>query len=170
MKIMTPNSSYLLRAYYDWITDNQLTPYIVVDTSIDGVHVPSQFIEDDQIILNVAFSAIRLLEISPECVSFQARFQGVTFDIWLPIHAITAIYAQENGVGFTFVHEEFMQPQTNDLELLDDDKSGVAAEAREQVDLTVHHSSAPTEQETADVASLSAAKKAKKGSHLKVIK
>ena len=89
-------------AYYNWISDNLLTPHIVIDTNCSGVLVPQDYVKDNSITLNILSSVIQGFIINPEGISFQARFNGVSFDIALPIDSVLAIYAQENGVGLTF--------------------------------------------------------------------
>ncbi|MBL6734845.1 MAG: ClpXP protease specificity-enhancing factor [Shewanellaceae bacterium] len=120
MRQMTSNRSYLLKAYYDWISDNLLTPHILVNAAETGVQVPTDYVGKDQIILNILSSAVADLDINENAVSFQARFSGVPFEIYLPLTAIVAIYAQENGVGMTFFDEEQHLELDDDAELLQD--------------------------------------------------
>ncbi|MGL5360419.1 MAG: ClpXP protease specificity-enhancing factor [Shewanella sp.] len=106
MKPLTPNRPYLLRAYYDWLMDNQLTPHVVVDAFVKGTQVPQQYVKDGQIVLNIAAGAVGNLQISNEFVEFNARFGGVPQQVLLPMAAIVAIYARENGAGTVFDMEE----------------------------------------------------------------
>lgn len=103
---MTSNRPYLLRAIYDWISDNGLTPYILVDAEQPGVQVPPQTIRDGQVVLNIAMRAVANLDLGDERVAFQARFSGASRQVSLPLHAIKAIYAQENGQGMMFPDED----------------------------------------------------------------
>lgn len=103
---MTSSKPYLLRAIYEWLADNDLTPYIMVDATQPKVAVPQRFVEDGKIILNVAMQAVRHLELKNEAVLFQASFSGVIEEIYIPIEAITAIYAYENGRGMVFGDED----------------------------------------------------------------
>ncbi len=103
---MTPRRPYLLRAFYQWILDNELTPHIIVDATMNGVRVPEEFVEDGQIVLNVAPHSIGNLEIGNEAVTFNARFSGRPHSLILPLYAIQAIYARENGAGTMFEPEE----------------------------------------------------------------
>jgi stringent starvation protein B len=96
---MTSSKPYLLRAIYEWILDNQLTPYLLVDTKDERVVVPTQFVRDDSIVLNVSPGAVRNLELGNEYVMFSARFGGVAHDIVVPISSARMIYAKENGRG-----------------------------------------------------------------------
>lgn len=106
MKALTPNRPYLLRAYYDWLMDNQLTPHVVVDAFVTGTQVPQQYVKDGQIVLNIAAGAVGNLQISNEFVEFSARFGGVPQQVILPMAAIVAIYARENGAGTVFDIED----------------------------------------------------------------
>ena len=90
---------YLVRAMHEWMGDNEHTPYIVVDTSIEGVAVPDEHVKDGKIILNISHAAAHNLKLSNSGVSFRARFGGVPFDVWVPIAAVLGIYAKETGQG-----------------------------------------------------------------------
>lgn len=140
MQKMTPNRPYLLRAFYEWIVDNLCTPYLVVDATFPGVKVPQQFVQNGQIVLNILPSAIGNLQLGNELITFNARFSGQPFALSIPVKAVLAIYARENGAGTVFTLDEDEEDATE--ELLAED----AAPAPE----------APT--------------KPAKGSHLKVIK
>ncbi|OCG42292.1 ClpXP protease specificity-enhancing factor [Gilliamella sp. Bif1-4] len=102
---MTARRPYIFRAFYDWILDNDLTPYIVVNTSIYGVVVPQEFIQNNQIVLNIAPQSVGQYISSNEQIEFNARFSGVPQHIVVPMAAIEAIYARENGVGMGFEDE-----------------------------------------------------------------
>jgi stringent starvation protein B len=108
MDNMTSNQPYLLKAFCDWIVDNGFTPYIVVDAYLPGVEVPTQFVKDGQIVLNISPSACVNLNVDLEGVSFQARFSGQPMQVFVPSIAVSAIYARENGAGtvFTYTPEE----------------------------------------------------------------
>ena len=107
---MTPSRPYLLRAINEWILDNQCTPYLLVDAEIEGVDVPRQYVENGKIVLNIDPAAVRDLVLGNEEVSFSARFQGKPWHIFIPIRAVLAIYAQENGRGMMFNEEEGPEP------------------------------------------------------------
>ena len=96
---MASTHPYLIRAIYDWANDQNLTPYLVADTTIDGVKVPEAFIQDNAIVLNIAPSAVRDLSLGDEFVAFSARFAGVAHDVFVPVTAVRAVYAKENGEG-----------------------------------------------------------------------
>jgi stringent starvation protein B len=103
---MTSNRPYLLRAIYDWISDNNLTPYVLVDATREGVRVPPHVIKNGQVVLNLAMRAVANLDLGNEWISFQARFSGVSHSILIPVSAVLALYAQENGQGMMFPAED----------------------------------------------------------------
>ncbi|WJW74835.1 ClpXP protease specificity-enhancing factor [Thiohalobacter sp. IOR34] len=111
---MTPSRPYLLRAINEWILDNQLTPYLLVDAEQPGVEVPRQFVENGKIVLNINPQAVQDLHLGNEALSFNARFQGKPWQIHIPIEAVLAIYAQENGRGMMFSEEEGNEPPPSD--------------------------------------------------------
>ncbi len=126
---MMPSSRpYIARALYQWLLDNDLTPYIVVDAEQAGVEVPRQFVQNGQIVLNLAPTAVRDFAMENEAVSFSARFGGRPMRVMVPIEALIAIYARENGVGMVFGHEpvipaeaaEAEEPRLNEVESADD--------------------------------------------------
>ena len=103
---MTPNRPYLVRALYEWILDNELTPHLLVDATRPEAVVPSQFVQDGKIVLNIGPSAVRGLVLGNERISFNARFGGVAMDVSVPAEAVMGIYARENGRGMLFPDEE----------------------------------------------------------------
>ena len=96
---MTSTRPYLLRAIYEWIVDNGLTPHLLVHAEHDQVMVPRQFVDNGVIVLNVSPSAVRDLHLGNEAVEFNARFAGQPQHVYAPIGAVQAIYARENGQG-----------------------------------------------------------------------
>ena len=116
---MNSSKPYLVRALYEWILDNDTTPYILVDTSIDQVLVPPGIANDGKVVLNLAPAAIENLEMTNEHVSFSARFNGVAENIYCPIMSLLAIYARENGEGMMFPVEE----SDDDTDQPDEDQS-----------------------------------------------
>lgn len=105
MQIMTPSRPYLLRALNEWILENDCTPYVLVDAGLPGVQVPEDYVNNGQIVLNITPSAVKNLYIDDEGLSFNARFGGVPIDLYVPMVAILAIYAKENGQGMVFGNE-----------------------------------------------------------------
>ncbi|MBL4742895.1 stringent starvation protein B [Idiomarina aquatica] len=102
---MTPKRPYLLRALYDWIVDNQLTPHLVVDATIVGTKVPQQFVKDGQITLNISPSAVVGLQLLDDAIRFNARFSGQPMEVIVPMTAALALFARENGAGAMFEAE-----------------------------------------------------------------
>lgn len=96
---MSSNRPYLIRAMHEWIGDNGMTPYLLVDAAFPGVMVPPQSVKDGRVVLNVAPRAVAQLELGNQFIRFQARFSGVSQTVELPIAAVQAIYAQETGQG-----------------------------------------------------------------------
>ena len=103
---MISKKKYLLQAYYDWITDSNLTPYLLVNAEYPQVLVPTQYVRDGQIVLDVSSVACRDLSIAHDAVKFSARFAGQLWQIFLPLASILAIYAKENSQGITFKPED----------------------------------------------------------------
>ena len=97
---------YLIRAIYDWILDNSFTPFMLVDAAIDGTLVPEAFVEEGRIVLNLRPEAIKSLDLGNDFVSFNTRFSGKPMQVHVPIQAVLALYAQENGRGMVFDQEE----------------------------------------------------------------
>lgn len=107
---MTSNRPYLIRGLYDWITDNGLTPHILADATADGVDVPPQAIREGKVVLNVAGRAVTNLELGNEYILFKARFGGVSQSVSIPVDAVLAVYARENGQGMLFPTDEKPEP------------------------------------------------------------
>jgi stringent starvation protein B len=96
---MTSHRPYLLRALYEWIADNGMTPHILVDAQQPGVQVPAHTVKDGRVVLNIAERAVAKLQLDNESVRFTARFGGVSHPVAVPIAAVLAIYARETGQG-----------------------------------------------------------------------
>jgi len=145
---MTPNRPYLLRAFYEWIVDNNCTPYLVVDATMPGVKVPLQHVKDGQIVLNISPGAIGNLLLGNDAVTFNARFSGNPFALYIPQRSVLAIYARENGAGTMFTpEEEWQEDELDDAEA--DIEEAAASDSQEP---------GPDDD------------KPKKGSHLRVVK
>ncbi len=102
---MSPRRPYLLRAHYEWLLDNNMTPYLVVDVTLRGVNVPMEYARNGQIVLNIAPRAVGNLELANDEVRFNARFGGVPRQVYVPMAAVIAIYSRENGAGMMFEPE-----------------------------------------------------------------
>ncbi len=107
---MTPSRPYIMRALYEWIVDNDCTPYVLVDATVADVMVPQQYVKDGQIVLNISPGAVIELNIGNDAMAFNGRFGGVATDIYVPIAAVVGIYARENGQGMVFEPEESTGP------------------------------------------------------------
>lgn len=133
---MSARRPFLLRAFYDWLLDNQLTPHLVVDINCAGVMVPLEYARDGQIVLNIAPRAVGGLVLADDAVRFNARFGGIPRQVYVPMAAVMAIYARENGAGTMFEPEaayerEAERGPTGDDEpamtLIDGDRSTASA-------------------------------------------
>jgi stringent starvation protein B len=113
MQTLRSTRPYLLRALYEWIVDNELTPQLLVVASEPGVVVPRQYVNGGKIVLNISPAAVRGLEIGNETVRFGGRFAGRHYDISLPVTAVEAIYARENGKGLVFPPETRGSPPSD---------------------------------------------------------
>ena len=111
---LTPTRPYLARAIYEWICDNNLTPHLLVDATQPYTDVPTQFVQDGQIVLNIVPHAVHMLNISNDAVTFSARFGGVSKDIYVPMSAVLGLYARENGQGLFFDPDEYANVQTDE--------------------------------------------------------
>ena len=110
---MTSNRPYLLRALYEWIQDNGMTPHILVDASADGVEVPDQAVQKGKVILNIDQMAVQDLDMGNHWLCFNARFSGRPHDVAVPVDAVLAIYSKENGQGMMFAQDDDAMPPTD---------------------------------------------------------
>lgn len=113
---MTPTRPYFVRAVYDWILDNNCTPYIAVNALLPGVQVPLEHVIDGKIILNLETTAIADLNMTNEAIEFSARFAGVARVIYIPMVAVLGVYAKENGQGMAFTIEEYEHEDSDEPE------------------------------------------------------
>ncbi|TKU31443.1 ClpXP protease specificity-enhancing factor [Citrobacter sp. wls717] len=125
---LTPRRPYLLRAFYEWLLDNQLTPHLVVDVTLQDVQVPMEYARDGQIVLNIAPRAVGNLELANDEVRFNARFGGVPRQVSVPLAAVLAIYARENGAGTMFEPEAAYDEDVASLNDDDNEASGFESE------------------------------------------
>jgi stringent starvation protein B len=107
MAMMTPAGEslstrpYLVRAIYEWCSDNNFTPYVAVQVD-ETVQVPREFVRNNEIVLNISMEATSSLQLGNEYIQFKARFGGVSREIMVPLNRVLAIYALENGQGMAF--------------------------------------------------------------------
>ncbi len=108
---MTSSRPYLIRALYEWIVDNNFTPFMLVDTANEAVEVPRAFVENGRIILNVSPEATHSLVLGNDAITFNARFNGTAMDVHVPVSSVHAIYAKENGQGMMFGDPDETPPE-----------------------------------------------------------
>lgn len=102
---MSSQRPYLLRALYEWIADNGMTPHVLVDARMPGVRVPAHAVKDGRIVLNIAERAVAKLELGNDAIRFTARFAGVSQGVIVPLEAVIAVYARETGQGMAMPDE-----------------------------------------------------------------
>lgn len=102
---------YLIRALHEWALDSGFTPQIAVDATQPGVQVPAGFVRDGQIVLNIHPQSVHQLELGNDSISFFGRFNGKSEPVVIPVRAVLAVYARENGRGIQFpAGEEGAEP------------------------------------------------------------
>lgn len=117
---MTSSRPYLIRALYQWIVDNGMTPYILVDAASPDLVIPMEFVQDGKIVLNVAPMAVQNLILADDLISFNARFSGKSMDLSIMVSSVLAVYAKENGQGMMFGEEEDGSTPTDPASPTDD--------------------------------------------------
>ena len=131
----TSTRPYLVRALYEWCTDNGLTPYVAVRVD-DSVQVPREFVKNNEIVLNISFDATSSLQLGNDFIQFNARFSGSPREIIVPMTHVMAIYARENGQGLSFPDtalggapaDEQLEPRLSSI--AGDEKSDIAPKAQ----------------------------------------
>ncbi len=108
---MTSNKPYLIRALYEWLVDNDATPYIMVDATAPGVDIPPGIDKDGQVVLNIAARAVQGLEMTHTHIAFSARFNGASQSLYIPIPSVLAIYSMEDGEGMMFADDTSAQQE-----------------------------------------------------------
>lgn len=108
---MKSSRPYLVRALHEWIVDNGCTPYLLVDAMATGVEVPTQYVKNGQIVLNISPTAVGGITMGNEEIVFRGRFGGVACDVRVPVPAVLGIYARENGQGMVFEPESPASPE-----------------------------------------------------------
>lgn len=104
---ISPTRPYMVRAIYQWLEDNMLTPYLMVDATADNVQIPTEHVQDGRLVLNIASRATGNMSMENDFIHFSARFGGVSQQIWVPITAVLGIYAKENSQGMFFDPTEY---------------------------------------------------------------
>ncbi len=112
---MSPSRPYLMNALYEWILDNNCTPYVAVNAVFPGVIVPQEHVKDGKIVLNINPAAVHKFQINNDAMEFSARFGGQSRQLYVQMPAVLAIYAQENGAGMVFPEDEYQnyEPPTD---------------------------------------------------------
>ena len=147
---MTSHRPYLLRALYEWIVDNGMTPHVLVDATQPGVRVPMQAVKDGRIVLNIAERAVGGLRMDNDALRFSARFGGVSQSVMVPLEAVIAVYARETGQGMA----------------LPDDPRGAAAPMPAEPALAAASDAPAPDDNDPD----SPAEPPKRGAHLRIVK
>ena len=125
----TSTKPYFMRAIYEWCTDNGFTPYLAVKV-FGAVKVPMEFVRNGEIVLNISFGATSGLKMDNDAVTFNARFGGVSREIYVPIANVQAVYASENGQGMAFeleMNEPLVEEADADAPVLQRPNIGLAA-------------------------------------------
>lgn len=112
MTALSGSRPYFVRAVYEWIVDQQLTPYLLVNSNWPGAELPFEFAQDGQLVLNVSPSAVRHLALGNDAILFSARFSGRPMDITVPMGAVLGIYTKEDGRGMFFDPAEYSPEPT----------------------------------------------------------
>lgn len=94
--MITPKRPYLIRAFHEWMQDNDFTPYLMIDATHEDLHAPVQYAQEGRLVLAASYQATHNLQIDNDAISFAARFGGVSEDVWIPMAAVMAIYAKED--------------------------------------------------------------------------
>lgn len=141
----TSTKPYLLRAIYEWCTDNGYTPYLAA--AVDGqTRVPREFVKNGEIVLNISFSATSNLKMENDFIHFNARFGGVSREISVPVQNVVAIYARENGQGMAF--DVLKSPSGNGETLPESAENGAATSMIESPSAPPTLSAVPASSET----------------------
>ena len=153
---MTSHRPYILRALYEWIADNGMTPHVLVDAGVAGVRVPAHAVKDGRIVLNIAERAVARLELGDDALRFSARFGGVSQNVVVPIPAVIAVYARETGQGMALPEDPRPAAADQAVDVAGEEPVGLELVADEGM---------PPDDEGPD-----APKPPRRGNHLRVVK
>lgn len=126
---LTPTRPYMVRAIFEWLEDNHLTPHLMVDATQPNVNVPQEHVQEGRIVLNIASRATGNLVIDNDYIHFHARFGGVSRELWVPMAAVMGIYARENSQGMFFDPNEY---EHYDLSLETPEPAAIPKRAKRQ--------------------------------------
>ena len=130
MTSITPTRPYMVRAIYEWIEDNALTPYLMVDATAENLQIPTEHVQDGRIVLNIASRATGNMSMENEYIHFSARFGGVSQEIWVPLTAVIGIYAKENSQGMFFDPSEYENYQPEEDSVAPSKQSNTASKPK----------------------------------------
>ena len=150
---MSSQRPYLLRALYEWVVDNGMTPHVLVDATQPGVRVPAHAVKDGRIVLNIAERAVGGLRMDNDALRFSARFGGVSQSVLVPLHAVIAVYARETGQGMALPDD----PRTAAAPMAADPATAAEADAPPPGDKGPDGPDSPSEPP-------------KRGGHLRIVK
>lgn len=152
---MTSQRPYLLRALYEWIADNGMTPHVLVNAALPGVRVPLHAVKEGRIVLNIAERAVAKLELGNDVLRFTARFAGVSQVVSVPLEAVIAIYARETGQGMALPEDPRAAQSAGSMPMAVEPDEHAVQDAMSDSDQ--NESDRPTEPP-------------KRGSHLRIVK
>ena len=152
---MSSQRPYLLRALYEWVVDNGMTPHVLVDATQPGVRVPAHAVKDGRIVLNIAERAVGGLRMDNDALRFSARFGGVSQSVLVPLHAVIAVYARETGQG---------------MALPDDPRAASAPMAADPATATATEADVPPPGDKGPDGPDSPSEPPKRGGHLRIVK
>ncbi|MES2858772.1 MAG: ClpXP protease specificity-enhancing factor [Pseudomonadota bacterium] len=156
---MTSHRPYLLRALYEWVVDNGMTPHVLVDAQMPGVTVPRHSVKDGRIVLNIADRAVSRLDMGDDSLRFTARFGGVSQAVNVPLYAIIALYARETGHGMALPPDPGGESASGDTADAAPQSAALTDDAAEASDIT-----------RGDDGPGSPDDPPKRGSHLRIVK
>ena len=159
---MNSQRPYLLRALYEWIADNGMTPHVLVNAAMPGVRVPLHAVKEGRIVLNIAERAVAKLELGNDLLRFTARFAGVSQTVSVPLEAVIAIYARETGQGMALPEEQpaASSPPTASRPVAVESEAGDAPSVDDGIDEGGHDNNGPDRPSDPP----------KRGSHLRIVK
>ena len=152
---MSSQRPYLLRALYEWVVDNGMTPHVLVDATQPGVRVPAHAVKDGRIVLNIAERAVGGLRMDNDALRFSARFGGVSQSVLVPLHAVIAVYARETGQG---------------MALPDDPRAAAAPMTADPAMATATEADVPPPGDKGPDGPDSPSEPPKRGGHLRIVK
>ena len=130
MSKLLSTKPYLVRALHEWCTDNGLTPHLLVTVNAQ-TRVPMSYVKDGEIVLNLNYSATKGLLIDNDAITFSARFNGASTNLYIPMSAVRGLFARENGQGMFFEIESAEDPATDEPEQAQADELAARADDKQ---------------------------------------